>query len=138
MCQNNQLVINDLCAKFDVNQPRIWLLLRQCPLKHKGCLLKCPSSGIVPSFQIQLPKATDANEQKNDSAEESTMWLKIVPRALEMAGLRKYNDKNSIKCLFQENAMLENYLLSFAHHEKRQLVRYHKSHTGPENQENYF
>ena len=90
MCQNNQLVINDLCAKFDVNQPRIWLLLRQCPLKHKGCLLKRPSSGrVVPSFQIQLPKATDANEQKNDSVEESTMWLKIVPRALETAGLRK-------------------------------------------------
>ena len=72
MCQNNQWVINDLCAKFDVNLPRIWFLLRQCPLKHKGCPLKRPLSGrVVRSFQIQLPKATDTNGQKNDSAEES-------------------------------------------------------------------
>ena len=36
------------------------------------CPLKRPLSGrVVRLFQIQLPKATDANEQKNDSAEES-------------------------------------------------------------------
>ena len=40
MCQNDQLVITDLCAKFYVNQWRMWLLMRQCPVKHKECPLK--------------------------------------------------------------------------------------------------
>ena len=34
MCQNNHLVITDLCAKFYVNQWWIWLRMRQCPLKY--------------------------------------------------------------------------------------------------------
>ena len=41
-----------------VNQNSSFYMVRQCRLKHKGCLLKRPLSGrVVPSFQIQVPKA---------------------------------------------------------------------------------
>ena len=63
-------MITDLCAKFNVNQWRTWLLMRKCPLKYKECPLKRPlCDRIVHSFEIQVAKAT--NKQKNDSAEES-------------------------------------------------------------------
>ena len=41
--------------------------MRQCPLKHKECLLKSQLVGrVVRSLEIQV-----ANRQKNGSAEES-------------------------------------------------------------------
>ena len=65
-------MITDLCAKFYVNQWQIWLLMRQCPLKYKGCPLKRPLSGrAIRSFEIRAAKAT--NRQKNGSAEDSIM-----------------------------------------------------------------
>ena len=48
----------------------MWLLMRQCPLKYKECLLKRPLSGrVIRSFETQVTKAT--NGQKNSSAEDS-------------------------------------------------------------------
>ena len=45
----------------------MWLLMRQCPLKHKECPLKRQLVGrVVRSLEIQV-----ANRQKNGSAEES-------------------------------------------------------------------
>ena len=59
MCQNDHLVITDLCAKFYVNQ-WWWLLMRQCPLKHKECPLKRQLVGrVVRSLEIQVAKATN-------------------------------------------------------------------------------
>ena len=62
MCQNDHLVITDLCAKFYLNQWWMWLLMRQCPLKHKECPLKhkeCPLKRqvvgrVVRSLGIQV------------------------------------------------------------------------------------
>ena len=52
----------------------MWLLMRQCPLKHKECPLKRQLVGrAVRSLEIQVAKAT--NRQKNGSAEESKFWL---------------------------------------------------------------
>ena len=69
MCQNDHLVITDLCVKFYVNQWSMWLLMRECPLKHKECPLKRQLVGrVVRSLEIQVAKAT--NRQKNGSAEE--------------------------------------------------------------------
>ena len=49
----------------------MWLLMRQCPLKHKECRLKRQLVGrVVRSLEIQVTKAT--NRQKNGSAEESS------------------------------------------------------------------
>ena len=49
----------------------MWLLMRQCPLKHKECPLKRQLVGkVVCSLGIQVAKTT--NRQKNGSAEEST------------------------------------------------------------------
>ena len=61
----------------------MWLLMRQCPLKHKECPLKhkeCPVkrqlvNRVVRSLEIQVAKAT--NRQKNGSAEESTLLLRL-------------------------------------------------------------
>ena len=77
MCQNNHLVITGPCAKLYVNQWRIWLLMRQCPLKYKECPLKRPLSGrLVCSFEIQVAKAT--NGQKDGSAEKSRLGWTIA------------------------------------------------------------
>ena len=87
MCQNYHLVITALCSKFYINQRWIWLLMRQCPLKYKECLLKRPLSGkVVRSFEIQVAKAT--NGQKNSSVEETiralpdlTSWIVTTSRS---------------------------------------------------------
>ena len=48
----------------------MWLLMKQCPLKHKECPLKRQVvDRVVHSPEIQVAKAT--NRQKNSSAEES-------------------------------------------------------------------
>ena len=48
----------------------MWLLMRQCPLKHKECPLKCQLVGtVIRSLEIQVTKAT--NRHKNGSAGES-------------------------------------------------------------------
>ena len=51
----------------------MWLLMRQCPLKHKECPLKrqLTSWQSRRSLEIQVAKAT--NRQKNGSAEESIL-----------------------------------------------------------------
>ena len=66
MCQNNHLVINDLCAKFDVNRPVMNLAFSETmPCEHKGCPLKRPLSGrVFHSFQIHVLKGTNTNGQK--------------------------------------------------------------------------
>ena len=59
----------------------MWLLMRQCPLKHKECPLKRQLVGrVVHSLEIQVAKVT--NRQQNGSAEESkrgrnywTCWM---------------------------------------------------------------
>ena len=58
----------------------MWLLMKQCPLKHKECPLKRQLVGrVVRSLEIQVAKAT--NRQKNGSAEESS----ARPRELRLS-----------------------------------------------------
>ena len=67
----------------------MWLLMRQCPLKHKECPLKRQLVGrVICSLEIQVAKAT--NRQKNDSVEGSSADDYTV--AMETLGM-KYGTK---------------------------------------------
>ena len=52
----------------------MWLLMRECPLKHKECPLKHQLVGrVVRSLEIQV-----VNRQKNGPAEESRTAQKLL------------------------------------------------------------